>query len=50
MKYYSIMYGAIGATEYSGKETLLPDYVVTNLKTTREARVGDTVTLKKYIE
>ena len=24
-------------------------YVVTNLKTTREARVGDTVTLKKYI-
>ena len=25
-------------------------YIVTNLKTTREARVGDTVTLKKYIE
>ena len=24
-------------------------YIVTNLKTTREARVGDTVTLKKYI-
>ena len=23
-------------------------YIVTNLKTTREARVGDTVTLKKY--
>jgi len=50
MKYYSIMYGAIGATEYSGKETPLPGYVVTNLKTTREARVGDTVTLKKYFE
>ncbi len=44
------MYGAIRATEYSGKETLLPDYIVTNLKTTREARVGDTVTLKKYFE
>ena len=25
-------------------------YIVTNLKTTREARVGDTVTLKKYFE
>ena len=25
-------------------------YIVTNLKTTREARVGDTVTLKKYME
>ena len=25
-------------------------YIVTNLKTTREARVGDTVTLKKYIK
>ena len=25
-------------------------YVVTNLKTTREARVGDTVTLKKYFD
>lgn len=25
-------------------------YIVTNLKTTREARVGDTVTLKKYCE
>ena len=24
-------------------------YIVTNLKTTREARVGDTVTLKKYV-
>ena len=24
-------------------------YIVTNLKTTREARVGDTVTLKKYM-
>jgi GTP-binding protein LepA len=24
-------------------------YIVTNLKTTRDARVGDTVTLKKYI-
>ena len=23
-------------------------YIVTNLKTTRDARVGDTVTLKKY--
>ena len=26
------------------------DLIVTNLKTTREARVGDTVTLKKYFE
>ncbi|MDO4871064.1 MAG: EF-Tu/IF-2/RF-3 family GTPase, partial [Candidatus Saccharibacteria bacterium] len=25
-------------------------YIVTNLKTTREARVGDTVTLKKYFK
>lgn len=25
-------------------------YIVTNLKTTRDARVGDTVTLKKYME
>lgn len=25
-------------------------YIVTNLKTTRDARVGDTVTLKKYLE
>ena len=25
-------------------------YIVTNLKTTRDAKVGDTVTLKKYIE
>lgn len=25
-------------------------YIVTNLKTTREAKVGDTVTLKKYME
>ena len=25
-------------------------YIVTNLKTTREARVGDTVTLKKYFD
>lgn len=25
-------------------------YIVTNLKTTREAKVGDTVTLKKYIQ
>jgi GTP-binding protein lepA len=24
-------------------------YIVTNLKTTREAKVGDTVTLKKYM-
>ena len=24
-------------------------YIVTNLKTTREAKVGDTVTLRKYI-
>ena len=24
-------------------------YIVTNLKTTRDARVGDTVTLKKYV-
>lgn len=23
-------------------------YIITNLKTTREARVGDTVTLRKY--
>ena len=41
------MYRAIGATEYSGKETLLPGYIITNLKTTREARVADTVTLRK---
>jgi hypothetical protein len=27
MKYYSIMYGAIGVTEYSGKETPLPGYI-----------------------
>jgi hypothetical protein len=25
-------------------------YIIINLKTTREARVGDTVTLKKYFE
>jgi len=25
-------------------------YIVTNLKTTREAKVGDTVSLKKYFE
>ncbi|QHU92430.1 hypothetical protein GWK76_03905 [Candidatus Saccharibacteria bacterium oral taxon 488] len=43
------MYRAIRATEYSVKETLLSGYIVTNLKTTREARVGDTVTLKKYM-
>ena len=24
-------------------------YIVTNLKTTRDARVGDTVTLKEYL-
>ena len=34
----------------SSLETGEIGYIVTNLKTTREARVGDTVTLKKYIE
>ena len=39
-----------GMTPLDALETGEIGYIVTNLKTTRDAKVGDTVTLKKYIQ